>query len=116
MAIKWILVPFVLLPILTNLIYSQTIPETEANTNVTLSNSSDNKSALITSTTAAPPQPTITTTLDPMLIGKNAAAAVEAEKISSLSIFFVLCVIALGILLIHLMLQTHFQYLPGESF
>lgn len=32
--------------------------------------------------------------------------------LGSLSIFFVLCVIALGILLIHLMLQTHFQYLP----
>lgn len=29
-----------------------------------------------------------------------------------MSIFFVLCVIALGILLVHLMLQTHFQYLP----
>lgn len=29
-----------------------------------------------------------------------------------MSIFFVLCVIACGILLIHLMLQTGFQYLP----
>ncbi|OAD53516.1 Sodium/hydrogen exchanger 8 [Eufriesea mexicana] len=29
-----------------------------------------------------------------------------------MSIFFVLCVLALGILLIHLMLQTNFQYLP----
>lgn len=38
--------------------------------------------------------------------------AVEQEHISSLSIFFVLCVIALGILLIHMMLQTGFQYLP----
>lgn len=38
--------------------------------------------------------------------------AVEQEHNSSMSIFFVLCVIALGILLIHLMLQTGFQYLP----
>ncbi|XP_070508578.1 sodium/hydrogen exchanger 8 [Chironomus tepperi] len=42
----------------------------------------------------------------------QAKNAVEAEKISSMSLFFVLCVIALGILLIHCMLQTNFQYLP----
>lgn len=39
-------------------------------------------------------------------------SAVEQEHYSSMSIFFVLCVIALGILLIHMMLQTGFQYLP----
>ncbi|XP_055603501.1 sodium/hydrogen exchanger 8 [Uranotaenia lowii] len=51
--------------------------------------------------------------------GKNATTtmspeknAVEQEHYSSMSIFFVLCVIALGILLIHMMLQTGFQYLP----
>ena len=38
--------------------------------------------------------------------------SVEQEKNSSMSIFFVLCVIALGILLIHMMLETGFQYLP----
>lgn len=38
--------------------------------------------------------------------------AVEQEHNSSLSLFFVICVIMLGILLIHLMLQTGFQYLP----
>ncbi|XP_059613422.1 sodium/hydrogen exchanger 8 [Phlebotomus argentipes] len=38
--------------------------------------------------------------------------AVEREHNSSLNIFFVLCVIALGILLIHMMLHTGFQYLP----
>ncbi|XP_055683558.1 sodium/hydrogen exchanger 8 isoform X2 [Lutzomyia longipalpis] len=38
--------------------------------------------------------------------------AVEREHNSSLNIFFVLCVIALGILLIHWMLHTGFQYLP----
>lgn len=47
-----------------------------------------------------------TTTMSPE---KN---AVEQEHYSSMSIFFVLCVIALGILLIHMMLQTGFQYLP----
>lgn len=39
-------------------------------------------------------------------------ASVEDEHNSSLSIFFVLSVLALGILLIHMMLQTNFQYLP----
>ncbi|XP_075152936.1 na[+]/H[+] hydrogen exchanger 1 [Haematobia irritans] len=38
--------------------------------------------------------------------------AVEQEHNSSLSLFFVICVIMLGILLIHSMLQTGFQYLP----
>ncbi|XP_037052331.1 sodium/hydrogen exchanger 8 [Bradysia coprophila] len=38
--------------------------------------------------------------------------AVQQEHNNSMAIFFVLCVIALGILLIHLMLQTGFQYLP----
>ncbi|CAD7085693.1 unnamed protein product [Hermetia illucens] len=37
---------------------------------------------------------------------------VEQEHNSSLSIFFVLCIIGLGVLLIHMMLQTGFQYLP----
>lgn len=50
-----------------------------------------------------------TTSPDPVLPDKSAA---EEEHNSSMSIFFVLCVLALGILLIHLMLQTHFQYLP----
>lgn len=38
--------------------------------------------------------------------------AVEQEHNNSMAIFFVLCVIALGILLIHTMLETGFQYLP----
>lgn len=38
--------------------------------------------------------------------------AVEAEHNNSMAIFFVLCIIALGILLIHTMLETGFQYLP----
>ncbi|KAK7862606.1 hypothetical protein R5R35_005643 [Gryllus longicercus] len=46
---------------------------------------------------------------DPILPDKGSA---EEEHNSSMSIFFVLCVIALGILLIHVMIQTNFQYLP----
>ncbi|KAL2747777.1 sodium/hydrogen exchanger 8 isoform X1 [Vespula maculifrons] len=55
---------------------------------------------------------TSTTTIapaEPVLPDKDSA---EEEHNSSMSIFFVLCVLALGILLIHLMLQTNFQYLP----
>jgi len=55
----------------------------------------------ITSTTASP--------VDPVLPDKGSA---EEEHNSSMSIFFVLCVLALGILLIHLMLQKNFHYLP----
>ncbi|XP_050454971.1 sodium/hydrogen exchanger 8 isoform X1 [Cataglyphis hispanica] len=55
---------------------------------------------------------TSTTTVapaEPVLPDKGSA---EEEHNSSMSIFFVLCVLALGILLIHLMLQTNFKYLP----
>jgi len=55
----------------------------------------------VTSTTTSPG--------DPVLPDKGSA---EDEHNSSMSIFFVLCVLALGILLIHLMLQKNFQYLP----
>ncbi|KAG4073527.1 hypothetical protein HA402_000751 [Bradysia odoriphaga] len=50
-----------------------------------------------------------TSTTNPPLPNSN---AVQQEHNNSMAIFFVLCVIALGILLIHLMLQTGFQYLP----
>ncbi|KAH8260336.1 hypothetical protein KR026_009691 [Drosophila bipectinata] len=71
-----------------------------------------------TSTTIAPGNGTTSTTkkgnassvaTEPPLIDSH---AVEQEHNSSLSLFFVICVIMLGILLIHLMLQTGFQYLP----
>ncbi|XP_051175921.1 sodium/hydrogen exchanger 8 [Leptopilina boulardi] len=52
---------------------------------------------------------TVSTPVEPILPAKGSA---EEEHNSSMSIFFVLCVLALGILLIHLMLQTNFQYLP----
>ncbi|EDW77633.1 uncharacterized protein Dwil_GK24457 [Drosophila willistoni] len=50
-----------------------------------------------------------TAATEPPLIDPH---AVEQEHNSSLSLFFVICVIMLGILLIHSMLQTGFQYLP----
>lgn len=64
--------------------------------------SSDINNTTNTSTTTIMPA-------EPVLPDKGSA---EEEHNSSMSIFFVLCVLALGILLIHLMLQTNFQYLP----
>lgn len=64
-----------------------------------------------TSTTST----TSTTTAAPTNVTESPlpdAKAVEQEHNNSMAIFLVLCVIALGILLIHLMLQTGFQYLP----
>jgi len=52
---------------------------------------------------------TVVTPSEPVLPKKGSA---EEERNSSIAIFFVLSVLALGILLIHLMLSTHFQYLP----
>ncbi|CAK9828917.1 Sodium/hydrogen exchanger 8, partial [Anthophora retusa] len=66
------------------------------------SQNTDINNATNTSTTTITPA-------EPVLPDKGSA---EEEHNSSMSIFFVLCVLALGILLIHLMLQTNFQYLP----
>ncbi|XP_054288126.1 sodium/hydrogen exchanger 8 [Macrosteles quadrilineatus] len=60
-----------------------------------------NDTSNVTTSTATPKEPN--------LPEKGSA---EAEHNSSMAIFFVLCVLALGILLIHLMLLTNFQYLP----
>ncbi|XP_076247916.1 na[+]/H[+] hydrogen exchanger 1 isoform X2 [Calliopsis andreniformis] len=68
----------------------------------TPSQSTDINNATNTSTTTIVPA-------EPVLPDKGSA---EEEHNSSMSIFFVLCVLALGILLIHLMLQTNFKYLP----
>jgi solute carrier family 9 (sodium/hydrogen exchanger), member 8 len=123
MVIRRIVVPFVLLFAISLNVIAQNVTENSVNvttpsSNVTLSNATDKSSTTaifseVKTTSTVTPSTTTTTTIDPMTIGKN---AVEQEKGSSLSIFFVLCVIALGILLIHLMLQTHFQYLPGKLF
>lgn len=46
------------------------------------------------------------------IVKTDESKAVEQEHNNSMAIFFVLCIIALGILLIHTMLETGFQYLP----
>lgn len=59
------------------------------------------------SSTEASPLPNVSSTAT-----STESKAVEQEHNNSMAIFFVLCVIALGILLIHTMLETGFQYLP----
>ncbi|XP_039950626.1 sodium/hydrogen exchanger 8 [Bactrocera tryoni] len=68
-----------------------------------------NKTTTASVTSANVTQNVTIPTADPPLPDQH---AVEQEHNSSLSIFFVICVIMLGILLIHSMLQTGFQYLP----
>lgn len=46
----------------------------------------------------------------------NESKAVEQEHNNSMAIFFVLCVIALGILLIHTMLETGYYFVKEELF
>lgn len=68
-------------------------------------NSSNNSSVIVISNSSSSSTSTTETPLSDHV-------AVEQEHNSSLSLFFVICVIMLGILLIHSMLQTGFQYLP----
>ncbi|XP_053958665.1 sodium/hydrogen exchanger 8 [Anastrepha ludens] len=79
-----------------------------ANSNTT-SGVPTNTTTTIAQTVANSTQNVTTPTADPPLPDQH---AVEQEHNSSLSLFFVICVIMLGILLIHSMLQTGFQYLP----
>lgn len=46
------------------------------------------------------------------VVKTDESKAVEQEHNNSMAIFFVLIIIALGVLLIHTMLETGFQYLP----
>ncbi|XP_073947222.1 na[+]/H[+] hydrogen exchanger 1 [Choristoneura fumiferana] len=65
-----------------------------------------------------PVNPSPSTPPNVSMVGPSDAAplpeksSAEDEHNSSMAIFFVLCILALGILLIHLMLQTGFSYLP----
>lgn len=78
----------------------------DASDNMTESNNTEINNSTILVTT---PFSKITTPSDPILPEKGAA---EKEHHSSMTIFFVLSVLALCILLIHLLIQTSFQYLP----
>lgn len=94
---------------------------TPVNVTVPVNNqsSTNDSNALSSSSTTESPassttskKPNVTTTAapnEPILPEKGSA---EAEHNSSMAIFFVLCVLAIGIVLIHFMLMTHFQYLP----
>jgi sodium/hydrogen exchanger 8 len=107
--------------ILTSTSGSAEIDENAKNSSITNQNSSELAIEKVTSTTTtttlAPKveEPITTTTKKPSTENAQIKNAVEMEKYSSMSIFFVLCVIAIGILLIYGMLETNFQYLP-ESF
>lgn len=105
---------------------NQTILTNATNTNVSLSaniTNGTNLSSKNSSTTAsiplALPINQNSSSTESMLL-QNASTtvpsteskAVEQEHNNSMAIFFVLCIIALGILLIHTMLETGFQYLP----
>lgn len=78
-------------------------------TNSSEENRHDNTSSVSVSSSTSTYNKTSTTPTYAVLPEKS---SVEDEHNSSMSIFFVLCVLALGILLIHSMLQTGFSYLP----
>lgn len=103
---------------------SPPISNNNNNTNSTVSTPKLSDTAVLPNNTQLPASPTASSTSSKNSIdsstSKNDAnktkteesKAVEQEHNNSMAIFFVLCVIALGILLIHTMLETGFQYLP----
>ncbi|XP_043641077.1 sodium/hydrogen exchanger 8 [Drosophila teissieri] len=108
-------------------ISGQKVPQSNTSSNITTPDSSNSTHTVsddlagsplgkVPPSTAAPGNASTTrkgnastVVTEPPLIDSH---AVEQEHNSSLSLFFVICVIMLGILLIHSMLQTGFQYLP----
>lgn len=82
--------------------------------NDTAASANATKSAQLSSTPLTPKDSldTSASTNDANKTKTEESKAVEQEHNNSMAIFFVLCVIALGILLIHTMLETGFQYLP----
>lgn len=67
-------------------------------------------SVVLVNISSASPNASVVSPSDAAPLPEKSSA--EDEHNSSMSIFFVLCVLALGILLIHIMLQTGFSYLP----
>lgn len=88
---------------------SSTQPASGKNVSLATTESSTLSTRSTEATNSTNTSTTTVTPAEPVLPDKGSA---EEEHNSSMSIFFVLCVLALGILLIHLMLQTNFQYLP----
>lgn len=107
----------VIIPVIFLLISSSNSTDSEVKPSppTNLTNASNNLTTIlddeptVVEHSSSPPSVNTSTTEAAYLPGKTAA---EQEQNNSLSIFFVLCIIALGILLIHMMLQTGFHYLP----
>lgn len=83
---------------------------TESSNTVTEKNDSILSVVLVNISASSGPNASVVSPSDAAPLPEKSSA--EDEHNSSMSIFFVLCVLALGILLIHLMLQTGFSYLP----
>uniref|UniRef100_A0A2A4JBD8 Sodium/hydrogen exchanger n=1 Tax=Heliothis virescens TaxID=7102 RepID=A0A2A4JBD8_HELVI len=83
---------------------------TESNNMATEKNESILSVVLVNISASATPNASVVSPSDAAPLPEKSSA--EDEHNSSMAIFFVLCVLALGILLIHLMLQTGFSYLP----
>ncbi|GBP67441.1 hypothetical protein EVAR_49335_1 [Eumeta japonica] len=96
------------------------LSDSSSNIPVSLRSSNGNSNVYESSSTLSSVQLNVSSTVasNISIVGPSDAAplpeksSAEDEHNSSMSIFFVLCVLALGILLIHLMLQTGFSYLP----
>nr|XP_021181456.2 sodium/hydrogen exchanger 8 [Helicoverpa armigera] len=83
---------------------------TESNNMAAENNESILSVVLVNISASATPNASVVSPSDAAPLPEKSSA--EDEHNSSMAIFFVLCVLALGILLIHLMLQTGFSYLP----
>ncbi|PZC84212.1 hypothetical protein B5X24_HaOG205407 [Helicoverpa armigera] len=83
---------------------------TESNNMAAEKNESILSVVLVNISASATPNASVVSPSDAAPLPEKSSA--EDEHNSSMAIFFVLCVLALGILLIHLMLQTGFSYLP----
>ncbi|KAH9633764.1 hypothetical protein HF086_002215 [Spodoptera exigua] len=83
---------------------------TESANTVTEKNDSILSVVLVNISSSSSPNASVVSPSDAAPLPEKSSA--EDEHNSSMAIFFVLCVLALGILLIHLMLQTGFSYLP----
>ena len=77
------------------------------NKSITAENDNSSTTSSTTTTTTPKPPP-----VKPEVPDLPEMGAAEAEKSSSLTIFFILLVVALSILTVHMLIQTKFHYLP----